>query len=158
MKLVLIAAHDSRLVIGKNGEIPWHYPEDLKFFKKTTLGFPILMGRKTFESIGSKPLPGRTNIVVSSRQKSQEGILVISNPDELSELHLNADKVFIVGGSAIYEHFLPIADELIITEIKTVFEGDTFFPDYRKDIGLSWFETSRESHNDFDYVYYKRKK
>lgn len=156
MKLILIAAHDPKFVIGLNGKIPWHYSDDLKFFKKTTLGHVIVMGRKTFESIGSKPLPGRQNIVVSSKQKSQEGIHVISNPEQLEEIRLNSDQVFIVGGSAIYEHYLPIADQLIITEIKQEFEGDTYFPNYRKDIGLTWIEFERESHNDFDFVYYRR--
>jgi dihydrofolate reductase len=154
-KIILIAAHDSNFAIGINGKIPWHYPEDLKFFKKTTLGFPIIMGRKTFESIGSKPLPGRPNIILSSTLQSQEGIQILDDPAKVFDLEFDTDKLFIVGGSAIYEYFLPFAEELYITEIKESFIGDTFFPNYKKDLKEKWVEVSREEHPEFSFIKYK---
>ncbi len=155
MMISLIAAHDPNLVIGKARAIPWHYPEDLKHFKRTTLGFPIIMGRKTFESIGSKPLPGRQNVILSSSMNERDDCLIIHDPTQVFDFDKTATKVFIVGGSALYEYFLPFASELVITEIKETFEGDTFFPEYRDKIGSKWIEASREIFDAYDFVTYR---
>jgi len=110
--------------------IPWHLPEDLKFFKRTTSGHPIVMGRKTYESIG-KPLPKRQNIVLTRDKKwNAEGITVIHSPEDLSEIELQDNHVFIIGGAEIYQVFLPLLDELIITHVLEKYTGDTYFPEY----------------------------
>ncbi len=119
-------------VIGKDGKLPWNLPEDLKFFKKTTLGYPIVMGRKTFESIG-RPLPKRTNIVITrDKNWSAKGVLTINSPEELVNLNLEADQAFIIGGAEIYKEFLEKMDSIIITHVKSHYKGDTHFPEFSK--------------------------
>lgn len=127
----LIVAHDQNRVIGYENDMPWHLPGDLAYFKKMTMGKPIIMGRKTFESIG-RALPGRTNIVITRNAAytadnittvdSLEAALAIAQP-----LH---DEVMIIGGGHIFEQSLDIADRLYITEIHHAFNGDTYFPAY----------------------------
>ncbi len=155
MKLVLIAAHDPNLVIGKNGELPWHYSEDLKFFKKQTMGHPIVMGRVVFEELNEKPLPGRENIVLT-RSKSYDHVKSFKSIEDALQYLKGNDKVFIIGGGEIYRQTIERADELIITEIKKEFEGDTFFPEYRDQIGTTWKECRREEHREFDFVKLKK--
>lgn len=157
IKIALIVAHDPKLCIGVNGKIPWYYPEDLKYFKRVTTGFPIVMGRKTFESVGSKPLPNRQNIILSTSINPGDGITIIREPVELFDLEFESEKVFIVGGSAVYEYFLPFAEELYITEIKQEFPGDTFFPDYRSQLDSKWELSSREEHDAYNFVVYHSK-
>jgi len=118
-------------IIGRNGELPWHLPADLKFFKKTTLDHPIVMGRKTYESIG-KPLPKRRNIVLTRDSNwTAEDVEVIHSVDELTKLPDLEGDVFIIGGAEIYKLFLPHLKELIVTHVRNNYEGDTYFPDYR---------------------------
>ncbi|HMB41567.1 MAG TPA: dihydrofolate reductase [Balneolaceae bacterium] len=155
MKLILIAAHDPNLVIGKDGDLPWHYPEDLKFFKRTTMGCPLLMGRIVFEELNEKPLPGRENVVLS-RSKKYDHVPTFSAIDDALKYLSDHDKVFVIGGGKIYEQMIGLADQLIITEIKEEYEGDTVFPEYRNDINSVWKETWRESHEEFDFVKYER--
>jgi dihydrofolate reductase len=155
MKLILIAAHDPNLVIGKDGELPWHYSEDLKFFKRTTMGCPLLMGRVVFEELNEKPLPGRENVVLS-RSKKYDHVPTFSTIDNALNYLSDHDKVFVIGGGEIYEQMIGLADQLIITEIKEEFEGDTAFPEYREDIHSVWKETWRECHEEFDFVKYER--
>jgi dihydrofolate reductase len=155
MKLILIAAHDPNLVIGKDGELPWHYPEDLKFFKRTTMGCPLLMGRVVFEELNEKPLPGRENVVLS-RSREYDHVPTFSTIDDALKYLGDHDKVFVIGGGKIYEQLIGLADQLIITEIKEEFEGDTTFPEYRDDIHSVWKETWRENHEEFDFVKYER--
>lgn len=129
----LIVAMDRNRLIGKDGSLPWHIPEELKFFKETTTGHPIIMGRKTHESI-KKALPKRTNIVLTRQENycAAENCLVVSTPQEAVELAQSregSDEIFIIGGSSIYEAFLPMADRLYITEIDESFEGDVYFPE-----------------------------
>ncbi|MFO1388521.1 dihydrofolate reductase [Cellvibrio sp.] len=137
MKLSLIVATAKNNAIGRNNELPWHLPQDLKYFKSVTLGKPVIMGRKTFESIG-KPLPGRTNIVVT-RQKnwSVAGVLVAKSVEEALEIAQQfrgeqsslAEEVMVIGGAEIYRHALPIADRVYLTKIDIDVEGaDAFFP------------------------------
>ncbi len=138
MKLSLIVATANNNVIGRNNELPWHLPQDLKYFKSVTLGKPVIMGRKTFESIG-KPLPGRTNIVVT-RQKnwSFAGVLVaqsVQDAVEIAQQFRNeqdnlAEEVMVIGGAEIYRHSLPIADRVYLTRIAAnVKNADAYFPD-----------------------------
>ena len=144
MKLSLIVATAHNNVIGRNNELPWHLPQDLKYFKSVTLGKPIIMGRKTFESIG-KPLPGRTNIVVT-RQKnwSFAGVLVAKSVEEALEIGKqfcneqgkHAEEVMVIGGAEIYRHALSLADRIYLTRIDVSIEGaDAYFPELAPD---SW--------------------
>jgi len=130
MKITLVAAIASNNVIGKENSLPWNIPEDLKRFKQMTSGNTILMGRKTFDSIG-RPLPNRQNIVMTKDENfEQEGIKVINDFDEALELIKESNEdVFVIGGSKIYELFEPVANSLAITRILKDFEGDAFFPD-----------------------------
>ena len=156
MTLILIAAHDPNLVIGKDGGMPWHYSEDLKFFKKTTMGCPLIMGRVVFEELNEKPLPGRENIILS-RSKSYNHVKTVQSLQEALDSVAQHSRVFIIGGGNVYEQTIGIADELIITEIKKEYDGDTFFPEYRDKINQVWQETWREDHPGFSFVKYKRK-
>ena len=153
MKLILIAAHDPNLVIGKNGELPWHYSEDLKFFKRQTTGHPIVMGRVVFEELNEKPLPGRENIVLS-RSRSYDHVKTFRDINSALKYLKDEEKVFIIGGGEIYRQTLDRADQLIITEIKKEYDGDTRFPEYRDQIGKRWKEDWRESHPEFDFIIY----
>ncbi|MFW5794292.1 MAG: dihydrofolate reductase [Bacillota bacterium] len=124
----LILAMDPNGLIGKKNDLPWHYSEDLKYFKKITLNKTVLMGRKTFESILkrlNKPLPKRKNIVVSRSDLSYKGITVIKDLDKfLSKNH--QEEIFVIGGKTIYEQSIKYADKLYITYIKKTYEGDTY--------------------------------
>jgi dihydrofolate reductase len=155
MKKIIIAAHDPNLVIGKNGELPWHYSEDLKFFKKQTMGSPIIMGRVVFEELNEKPLPGRVNVVLS-KSREYDHVHSFSDIDSAFSHLTEHEKVFIIGGGEVYKQLLDSVDQLIITEIKKEFDGDTFFPEYRDQVGTIWKEIWRESHPDFDFVIYDR--
>lgn len=161
MKLVLVAAVAENGVIGVDGDMPWHYPEDLRRFKELTLGHPVIMGRTTYESIESRlggPLPGRTNIVLS-RQASldlPEDVLHASDIDDAIEIAQNAltsdrEAVYVIGGAAIYEQFLDRADELMVTEIPESPRGDTYFPE----IGSEWNECDRETVGELTVVTYR---
>ena len=155
MIITLVAAHDPNLVIGKEGGLPWRYPEDLKFFKSITLGNTIVMGRGVFEELNEIPLPGRKNIVLS-RSRTYDNVDTYSSIEQALEA-IPDEEVFIIGGGEIYKQTLPIADKLIITEIKKEYDGDTFFPDYRREIGERWVEESRDDHDDLSFVVYKEK-
>jgi len=120
----MIAAVGRNRELGRGNELLWHIPEDLKRFKALTLGHPVIMGRKTFESIG-KPLPGRTNLVVSRSALSLEDALAQAKK-------LDKEEVFIIGGAQIYEQALPYADRLYLTLIEDTKEADAFFPEYEK--------------------------
>lgn len=154
MILTLVAAHDPNLVIGNNGGLPWRYPQDLKHFKSVTLGNTIIMGRGVFEELNEVPLPGRKNIVLSTSQKYDNVDTYTSLEAALKEI--DEEEVFIIGGGVLYRQTLPDADKLIITEIKKEYEGDTFFPEYRHEIGKIWKEVSREEHEELAFVEFKR--
>lgn len=155
MKLIVIAAHDPNLVIGKNGKLPWRYPGDLAFFKQTTMGHPLLMGRIVFEELNEKPLPGRKAVVLS-RTTSYEHVPTFSTIQNALDYLSNHEKVFVIGGGEVYRQTLGMADKLIITEIKEVYDGDTFFPEYRDKIGLVWEEISRVEKEKYAFVEYRR--
>ncbi len=154
MTLIIIAAHSKNLVIGKDGKLPWHYSEDLKHFKSRTMGCPILMGRGVFEELNEKPLPGRENIVLTSRKYDQ--VTTFDNIPEAIQHVQKYPKVYIIGGGQIYKQTLNLVDRLEITEIKKTVEGDVYFPEYRNDIGTVWKEVHRESYEEFDFVDYEK--
>ena len=142
MKISLIVAMASNRVIGLNNQMPWHLSADLKKFKKITMGSPILMGRKTHESIG-KPLPGRTNIILSKNQEYRQGGCLVFNDLEtaLKKGCESAEEIFVIGGSDLYEAILPMTDAIYLTIINREFQGDAFFPDIDWN---DWTEVERE--------------
>jgi len=147
MKLAMIVAMAKNNVIGFENDMPWHLPADLKWFKKTTLGSPIIMGRKTYESIG-KPLPGRLNIILSRDTDLEiEDCTVVNSLDDALKTAKHADntkdEIFITGGAHLYNTFLADVDTLYLTLIDAELEGDTFFPDYTQ---YDWQEKQRSEH------------
>ena len=143
MRLSIIVAMDDNQLIGKDNALPWHLPADLGYFKKTTTGKTVLMGRKTYESIG-RPLPNRRNVIVSRNNEFQaEGCEVVDSIDAALELAKNDDEVMVMGGASFYEQMLPNADRLYITKIEGEFEGDAHFPNFDRS---EFTEISRESH------------
>lgn len=164
MKLGVIAAMACNGAIGKNNALLWHLPEDLKFFKRTTLGHPVIMGRKTFESIG-RPLPGRRNIVITRNATwHHNGVDVAGSLDAALALLANspeplAHEPFVIGGGEIYAQALPHADVIVLTEVDAEFEGDTFFPAFDR---AAFVQTARESHTSpegwaYHFVTYQRR-
>jgi len=160
MKISLIVAMASNRAIGLNNQIPWHLSADLKKFKKITMGAPILMGRKTYESIG-RPLPGRSNIVISRNPEyRQAGCLVFNGIEQALESCRDRDEVFVIGGSDFYRSMLAVADTLYLTQIHREFPGDTFFPELDAN---QWIEVEREDIQDdpdvaFSYSFLKLEK
>jgi len=163
MKVKLIVAKADNNAIGKGNDLIWRLPADLKFFKKTTLGNTLIMGRKTFESIGF-PLPGRTTIIITrDKNYKQDKCLIAHSIEEALNLVENNESPFIAGGATIYEQALEkgLVNEMIITEVHESFDADVFFPV----IDLSqWEETSREKHEiddknkyEYSFVTYTRK-
>ena len=146
-RLTAVVAMTPSRVIGKNGSLPWHLPEDLAYFKRTTLGHAVVMGRKTFESIG-RPLPKRRNIVLT-RDKSwaAPGVEVIHCPDELRGLPELDGQVFVIGGAEVYRAFLPEIDDLLVSHVFAEYEGDTRLPDFEADFSES---EGVERHADFE--------
>lgn len=158
MKIVLIAAMAGNGIIGKDGKMPWHSKEEFRHFRKTTLGYPVLMGRKTFESIG-QPLEGRLNIILSrDKHKNNElknNTLVFDNLDAAIDFcKLDYTKIFICGGAQIYKQTIKIADEIILSKFHFNAEGDTYFPDIIDD---EWQITKEEEFSEFTVFYYERK-
>ena len=153
MRISLIVALARNRVIGRDNQLPWRLSADLQHFKRLTMGKPIVMGRKTCESIG-KPLPGRTNIVVTRNSSfSAEGCRVVHSIDEALVAAGGADEVMIMGGENLYSQLLPRADRLYLTEVQAEVSGDAWFPEFD---ATQWQELERESHradenNEFDY-------
>jgi dihydrofolate reductase len=132
-QLTAIVAMTADRVIGRDGSLPWQLPDDLAFFKRTTSGHPVVMGRKTYESIG-RPLPKRRNIVLTRDPVwSAAGVEVIHKPEDLSSLPELEGRVFIIGGSEIYTAFMPMIDELLVSHVFATHKGDTHFPEFEKD-------------------------
>jgi dihydrofolate reductase len=166
MKISLIAAHAQNQVIGKNNDLPWHLPDDMKYFMQTTRGHHCIMGRRNYDSIPDKfkPLPNRTNILVTRQQGFHApGCIVVNSIEhgiDLAKENGEAE-VFIIGGAEIYNATLATAHLLYLTEIHAVIEGDTYFPQFDK---AAWKEISRIPHAaderhvySFDFVVYERK-
>ncbi|MFW6376460.1 MAG: dihydrofolate reductase [archaeon] len=160
IELVIVAAVAENGVIGNGGEMPWHYPEDLRRFKQTTTGHPVVMGRRTFESILDRlgePLPGRTNVVLTSTPTLlPDGVVPATSIDAAIEAatETGAKTAYVIGGASVYDQFLPRADRLAITEIQAEYEGDTYFPtvDWEQ-----WRETAREETDDLAFVEFERR-
>ncbi|MUH72574.1 type 3 dihydrofolate reductase [Psychrosphaera haliotis] len=155
-KISLIAAMAKNRIIGKDNDMPWHMPADLKHFKKVTLGKPVIMGRKTFESIG-RPLPGRQNIVVTRDDNWHfDGVTSVNSTDSALALVAGVEEVMVIGGGNIYKQFLPKADTLYLTFIDLDVKGDTVFPDW-SEVG-NWKKVEQESHlsdekNQYNYEF-----
>ena len=161
MHLSVIVAAASNGVIGRNNALPWHLPEDLQYFKRVTMGKPIVMGRKTYESIG-RPLPGRTNVVISRDPGySAEGVRVVASLElalllatDIAEID-GVEELVVIGGEQIYREALPMAQRLYLTEVHADVEGDAMLPPIRWE---EWREISRERHgasggNPYDYSF-----
>ncbi len=143
MKVSLIVAMADNNVIGVDNQLPWHLPADLKYFKSVTMGKPIIMGRKTFESIG-RPLPGRQNIVITRNTEwSADGVTVVKSTGAAVAAASGAEEVMVIGGAEIYRAMLPLVGKLYVTEVSLSVEGDAFFPDIEVE---QWQETSRAAH------------
>ncbi len=154
MEVILVAAHDPNLTIGKDGGLPWRYPEDLKHFKETTQGNVVLMGRGVFEELNEVPLPNRVNIVLS-RTQTYDQVQTYSSLEEAMDELADVD-VYVIGGGVLYRETIDFADRLIITEIKKEYDGDTFFPEYRNLIGTIWKEVKRDDREELSFVEYER--
>ena len=159
MRISIIAAMARNRIIGRENGLPWHLPEDLRHFKRLTMGHHILMGRKTFESIG-KPLPGRTSIVITrNRNYASQGVHCAASIEAALASCKGDDEIFFIGGAELYQQAIAYAERLYLTEIKKDFEGDARFPEYDKTL---WHEISRESHVsagglEYDFVICEKK-
>lgn len=162
MHINLIYARATNGVIGKNNAMPWHLPEDMAHFKRLTQGWPVIMGRKTWDSLPPKfrPLPGRTNIVIT-RQTSWEaiGAKVAASLERAISLSGKSEQVWVIGGAQIYAQAEPYADRIEVTEIAQAFEGDAFAPV----LGTHWLEAARENHVSttglkFSFITYSKQK
>ncbi len=157
----LIVAMGENRLIGKDNQLPWHLPQDLAYFKRMTMNHKIVMGRKTYESIG-RPLPGRENIILTrDHSYKMDGCKVLHSIEEILELSKNTDeKIFVIGGAEIFKEILPYSDRLYMTHIHHNFEGDTFFPQLKD---TDWETVSVESGikdmknpYEFDFVVYQK--
>ena len=149
MNISIIAALADNGVIGAAGKIPWHISDDLKRFKRLTLGHPIVMGRKTYDSLG-KPLPGRRNLVLT-RGPAIPGVECFSDLT-VALAACESETVFIIGGAEVYRQALPLATTLLLTHVHRLVEGDTKFPEYDSS---RWQEVGREEHADYAFVEYR---
>jgi dihydrofolate reductase len=141
--LSLIAAMDSHRLIGRNNQLPWHLPADLQHFKATTMGKPIIMGRKTWESLG-RPLPGRMNIVITRNESYiAEGATVTNSLDEALQTVRDSDESVIIGGANLYAQALSMVDRLHLTRVEGEFEGDAWFPEFSE---AEWVLSEVETH------------
>jgi len=146
MTLCMIVAVTENGVIGRDGDLPWHLPRDLKRFQSLTLGFPMVMGRKTYESIG-RPLPGRTSIVLTRDPGfAPEGVTVAGSWGEALAACGTAERAFVIGGASVYREALSRCDRLYLTRVHVALEGDTFFPPD----ALERFRLVREEHHESD--------
>ncbi|MFO7840886.1 MAG: dihydrofolate reductase [Fidelibacterota bacterium] len=152
--VIIIVAMTKQGVIGKGNALPWHLPEDLRHFKRETAGNTVIMGEKTYLSIG-RPLPKRNNIVISPGLGSDDRITVCRDLDSaLEKARLTGKKIFIIGGAYTYDKALPYADYLYISHVKKDYEGDVFFPKINFD---DWIKESSEEYEDFIFTKYKRR-
>ena len=155
MPISIIAALAKNRVIGKDNKLPWNLPADLKHFKELTLGKPVIMGQKTFESIG-KPLPGRTNIILTlDKNFKPQGCVVAHSIEEVLKKAADSNEVMICGGASVYKQFLPLAHKMYLTLIDADFEGDAYFPEFN---WADWQEVERvenepDKENSYKYIF-----
>ncbi|AVF58976.1 dihydrofolate reductase [Vibrio alginolyticus] len=141
MIISMIAAMADNRIIGKDNQMPWHLPADFAWFKRCTMGKPVLMGRKTYESIG-RPLPGRLNIVISRDETLKiEGVTTVTSIEQALDVAGDVEEVMIIGGGAIYAACLPMANKLYVTHIEAAIDGDTQFPDWGDQFKETYSET-----------------
>lgn len=172
MNISIIAAAGLNNVIGKDNELPWHIPEDLKMFRLLTLGQSVIMGRKTFESIGNEPLAGRRNIILSSGASLYEGCAKFYNVDAgdvirfargiPEALNIAGDaEVFVIGGGSVYKQFLPLADKVYLTRVNITPEGDVHFPELREEdwriVNRQDFEADESRQYGYSYFILERR-
>ncbi|WP_283788557.1 type 3 dihydrofolate reductase [Bermanella sp. WJH001] len=166
MKLALIAAYAQNRVVGIDNKLPWHLPEDLKYFKRCTSGKAIIMGRKTYESIG-RPLPNRTNIVITRNPAFKaDGVKVVTSLNDAIELAAavnevnGVDEIMVIGGAAIYELTLPMADRLYLTHVHAQVEGDAYFPEVDfsnwREVERADYASSETNPYDYSFVVYDK--
>lgn len=156
MEITIIVAYSDNRVIGNKNTIPWKISSDLKLFKEYTKNNIVIMGRKTWDSLPKKPLPNRENIVITRSNIMDNGVLIARSLSEAISLCSSSKKIFVIGGSSIYEQFLPIASRILATEIHSSLKGDSFFPKIQSDI---WLEIDRkpqiaENNYNYDFVTY----
>ena len=163
MKVSLVVAASDNHMIGKDNQLLWHLPKDMKFFKDTTWAMPVIMGRKTFESLGQRVLPGRLNIILTTQQDLKiEGAQVVNTMEQAIDLANKKDykELMVIGGGQVYEMALPLANKIWLTRVHTNIDGDTFFPS----LGTAWEKQSTETIHadekhafDFDFECWQRK-
>ena len=152
----MIAAMTEQRVIGIKNSLPWKLPNDMKWFRENTMGKPIIMGRKTFESFGAKPLPGRTNIIITRDEGYQaEGSIVVHSIDEALKAAGDVEEVMIIGGASFYEQMLPKANRMYLTFVHADIDGDAWFPEYDES---EWQEAERvevkaDEKNSYDHTF-----
>jgi dihydrofolate reductase len=154
-EIIIIAAITKKGVIGKDGRIPWDLAEDRRHFKTLTMGYPCIMGRKTWESLPHKPLPGRENIIISTTLKSDDRGITICHSFNTALAYCTGkyQKIFICGGAAIYKEALLVADRMELTVVYGDYDGDIYFPDYNRD---DWIETARKDKTGFVFISLQR--
>ncbi|WP_439426135.1 dihydrofolate reductase [Oenococcus alcoholitolerans] len=164
--IIEIWAQSKNKVIGSNGSLPWKLPDDMKFFKEKTLGTAVVMGRKTFESFGSRPLPKRTNIILTRNKKSlikKDAVKIVDSPEKAIKIARESGlDLFVIGGSEVYKSFMPYTDKIYVTMVNTEIKGDTYAPDIDDEI-FEIFSTKHHPadnlHNfSFDFLSFQRKK
>jgi len=160
MIISLIAAMDKNQLIGVKNGLPWHLPADFRHFKEVTMSKPVIMGRKTFESIG-KPLPGRKNIVISRKGFAADGISVVESIDEALQLVSGVDEVMIIGGASFYQQMIDRADRMYLTHVDAECEGDAWFPEFDlanwKIVSEQGYSSDEKNNYNFKIVEYHRK-
>jgi dihydrofolate reductase len=158
MKIIIIAAVSRNGAIGCDNDIPWHYPQDMQHFRNVTRGYPVIAGRKTYESFQVRPLPKRLNIVLSrnANYRAEGGVPVCADIEQaLAKAKATGkDRVFILGGAQIYRQALAQTDEMVMTFVPDEVEGDAFFPEWDRD---EWDEVERREEGELVFVTYRRK-
>ncbi|MFC6824890.1 dihydrofolate reductase [Halopelagius fulvigenes] len=163
VEYVLVAAVANNGVIGRDGGMPWHLPEDMEHFKRTTTGHPVVLGRKTYENVVEalgEPFPGRTSVVLSTQNLDLPDGAVPANSveeatarTESAAAEMGVETAYVVGGAAVYEAFLPRADRMVLTELRDDYKGETTFPEFDES---RWEEVERDEREAFDFVTYER--
>jgi dihydrofolate reductase len=163
MNITLVVAASENNAIGVNNQLLWHLPKDMRFFKNTTWGMPILMGRKTFESMGSKPLNGRLNIIITRNKNwTSEDVTVVHTMEEATALatKFSYNELLVIGGGEIYEMALPLAQKIWLTRVHTTIEGDVYFPKLNAEwemVSSTQNEADEKHKFSFDFECWKRK-
>jgi len=153
MTISLIVAMDDNRVIGYKNKLPWDIPSELKYFRETTKGKPVIMGRKTHESIG-RPMPHRLNIIITrDANYKSDGCVVVNSKEDAVKAAGNSDEIMVIGGAQIYKLFLPIANRLYITKVHGTFDGDTYFPEFDESEWVKVKENLVEKSDENKYSY-----